>query len=183
MWCVAPIVCQHNFLQMNFKGTNKILVFMTPSIFLPCFLCLKRQNEHDNSNDLALEWRKKNAEDTSLLWRKSLITSMYNFSKQGKHFNKLITISKQRSGWVKAKTFMLWTTVVELGMHDLWVKHIIQSLTSWSDKRILIRLFEKRVLNPSRIWKWEGRWYLKNCATKLKSCAANVVSEVVNFTL
>ena len=37
---------------------------MTPSIFLPCFLCLKRQNGHDNSNDLALEWRKKNAEDT-----------------------------------------------------------------------------------------------------------------------
>ena len=131
MWSVALIVCQHNFLQMNFRGTNKIFVFMKPSIFLPCIMCLKRQNEHDNSNDLALEWRNKNAEDT-LLWRKSLITLMYSFSKQGNHFNKLITISKQRTGWVKDKTFMLWTTVVELGMYDLWVKHIIQSLISWS---------------------------------------------------
>lgn len=180
MWCVAPIVCQHNFLQTNFKGTNKILVFMTPSIFLPSILCLKRQNEHDNSNDLALEWRKRNADDT-LLWRKSLITSMYSFSKQGKHFNKLITISKQRSGWVKAKTFMLWTTVVELGMHDLWVKHVHNTKFN-----IMIRqgdfdcLFEKRVLDPSRILKWQGRWYLKSCSTKQKSCAANVVSEVVN---
>lgn len=51
---------------------------------------------------------------------------MYSFSKQGNHFNKLITTSKQRFCWVKAKTFTLWTTIVELRMPDFWVKHIIK---------------------------------------------------------
>lgn len=40
MWFVASVVYQHNFLQWNVNGPEKIPVFTRPPICLPCLCCL-----------------------------------------------------------------------------------------------------------------------------------------------
>jgi len=48
----------------------------------------------------------------------SFVTLMYNFSKHGKHFIKLITTSKLRCAFTKAKIFTLGITVIKLTRCD-----------------------------------------------------------------
>ena len=66
------------------------------------------------------------------------VTSMYNFSKQGKHFMDSITASKLRCACINDKTFTLCTTVVckptnRQGKH-IMVRHVQGLWSVYSDK-------------------------------------------------
>jgi hypothetical protein len=86
-------------------------------------------------------------------WMWSFLNLMYRFSKQGKHFMKSMTISKLRSMCVKAKTFTLVTTIVELTTHDPCVR--CEILTA-----------EQIGSQQERDSAKDMQGYLKSCGTK-----------------
>lgn len=52
---VTSIVFQHNFLQTNVMGVNKIVLLVTPLIFSPSLECLEMQNERRTIDNMASE--------------------------------------------------------------------------------------------------------------------------------